>query len=568
MSKESKTSQSDFKKLSSKDWWDKIDIDLKGKSRERLYRPIVEELKTKPFYHFDDDKSNNRSFQYQKRDSTFLSNEPWLLGQKFFIAEGNEKETASLVRDSIDGDSQYIELVFENDFQIEPFLNVLENFKGKLILSSDNSNDLEKAVKKFSSHLDISIIADPDYMSLLINGKINLDLVDGSAIIPLNSNLLINKGASEIQEGVYILACLNQVIHLSLEKNIKAKFLLRLNTGSNFFLQIAKFRSLRMMANFIINEWGLNSELLIEAQSSKWNKSVYDRFTNILRLSSESFATIVGGTDILNISGFEESLKIENSFTHRNARNISHLLRYESHLDKVSDHAAGSYFVENLCQDYSRLVWEGFQEIESKGGLIKYTSSNDIEVQLEKSKILNRDFFGDGKIKMVGTNTFPNPLDELTRENIKDRASERLAYNFEELRAQVDLRSLEDKGKRPCATLLKLGATEMRFARASFATNFLECAGIKITESDKISEELEESEYAVLCSSDEAYLENGVNWAREIKTKYPKIKLIVAGNPENKEMLKKSGVDFFIHLRTPLEKTLTEILKSIGIEKA
>ncbi len=569
MSKESNSSQFNFDKLSSEEWWKKIDIDLKGKSREILNRRIVDDLKTRPFYHYDE--SSPVTFQYQQRDSKFLLNDSWILGQKFFIKKGNEKEIAQLISESISGDAKYLEISFEDEFDKVPVLDALKQLDGFLILNCQNVEILTNYFNSFKTVIDIPIIAEPDFVLAMLNGDLNSYLekfADDSKFITLNSNCFVEAGANEVEEAVFTLAALNEIAAYIAETKNKSKILLRLNTGSNFFLQIAKFRSIRKLAEFILLQWGIHTELIIEAQSSKWNKSVYDRFTNILRLSSESFSAIVGGVDILNISGFEESLKIENGFTHRNARNISHLLKHESHLDKVMDHAAGSYFVENLSQEYSEMVWKGFQDIENKGGIRKYNSQHSILELLEDSKNKNQTLFGEGKIKMLGTNTYPNPLDELTQENIEERETNRLAYNFEKLRAAVDLKSIKNNGKRPVATLLKLGRSEMRFARAGFATNFLECAGIRIQESDEISDHLKGVEFAVLCSGDDEYLENATTWAGNIKAKYPQLKLILAGFPENSEELKNAGVDFFIHLRAPLEKTLIDILKSIGIEKA
>lgn len=571
MSVKSSGSTDGFKKLSSDEWWDKIDKDLKGKPREILNRNLVDDLNSEPFYHFDQNITKNRSFEYQERDQNFLDGEAWISGQKFFITKGKEKEISELISESINGDCKLIELSFEKEFEYSLISKVLKNFQGKLILSSNNSSSLLEAYDFLSTSLDNEIILDPDYMSAIIKGDFKSLLNSNTyqnSVVTLNSNFLIRKGGNEIHEGIYILSLLNLLIESSLELNVRPKYLLRLNTGSNFFLQIAKFRAIRKLASVILKEWEIDSIPIIEAQSTEWNKSVYDRYTNILRLSSESFAAISGGVDILNISGFERALNIENAFTFRNARNISHLLKHESHLDKVNDQAAGSYYVEKLSEDYSEKVWKGFQEIESKGGLIKYNAEFSIEKILAEVKTNGQSQFGNTRIKMVGTNTYPNPLDELTKENIQNRTKGRLAYKFEKLRASVDLRNLEGQGERPGVLLLKLGNSEMRFARAGFSTNFLECAGLDINDSDKIDNKLTNFDIAVICSGDEEYKESGTSWAKEIKKVNPEIKLILAGNPENKKDLVNAGVDFFIHIKAPLENTLVEILKSLGIEEA
>ncbi len=564
-------SEDDFKKLSSDEWWDKIDKDLKGKPRKILNRNLVDDLTTEPFYHFDQGIAKNKAYEYQNRDRDFLDGEAWILGQKFFIGQGNEKDVSELINESINADCNLIELSFDTKFDFALISKAFKNYSGKILLSSNNSSSLLQAKEFLSSKLNNEIILDPDYFSAVVKGEfdsiINSD-TSPTSIVPVNSNFLIQKGGNEIQEGIFILSILNLLIEKSMELNVRSKFLLRLNTGSNFFLQIAKFRAIRKLASLILKEWGIESIPIIEAQSTEWNKSVYDRYTNILRMSSESFAAICGGVDLLSISGFEKALNIDNTFTYRNARNISHLLRHESHLGKVNDQAAGSYFVEKLSDDYAERIWKGFQDIESKGGLIKYNSEQKIEELLAKVKMDREEQFGNKRIKMVGTNAYPNPLDKLTKENIQNRTKERLAYKFEKLRASVDLRNLEGQGKRPQVLLLKLGNSEMRFARAGFSANFLECAGLEISESDKIDSNLNNFDIAVLCSGDDNYKENGIAWAKEIKTIKPGIVIILAGNPDDKQDFEKAGVDYFIHIKAPLENTLVEILKSLGIEEA
>ncbi len=57
-------------------------------------------------------------------------------------------------------------------------------------------------------------------------------------------------------------------------------------------------------------------------------------------------AAVIGGADLLFVAPSEDS-----DFGGRIARNIGHLLQQESHLDRVADAAAGSYYLETLTKD-------------------------------------------------------------------------------------------------------------------------------------------------------------------------------------------------------------------------
>ena len=74
----------------------------------------------------------------------------------------------------------------------------------------------------------------------------------------------------------------------------------------------------------------------------------------------EALSAVLGGCDSLTITpcGFDAHL----------AENVHHILREESHLDKVIDPGAGSYYVEALTDALSAEAWALFQAIEAGGG--------------------------------------------------------------------------------------------------------------------------------------------------------------------------------------------------------
>ena len=58
-------------------------------------------------------------------------------------------------------------------------------------------------------------------------------------------------------------------------------------------------------------------------------------------------------------------------FTRRIARNVQNMLKLEAHLDRVSDPAAGSYYMEKLTRILAEKAWAIFQQIESEGGFME-----------------------------------------------------------------------------------------------------------------------------------------------------------------------------------------------------
>ena len=73
-------------------------------------------------------------------------------------------------------------------------------------------------------------------------------------------------------------------------------------------------------------------------------------------------AAALGGADRLvlraaNLGAGEAST----SFSRRIARNVQHLLKMESYLDRVQDPAAGSYYIETLSNQFAEKAWKVFQ---------------------------------------------------------------------------------------------------------------------------------------------------------------------------------------------------------------
>jgi methylmalonyl-CoA mutase len=80
--------------------------------------------------------------------------------------------------------------------------------------------------------------------------------------------------------------------------------------------------------------------------------------TNMIRSTTQAMAAVIGGANRLVVrSANNES----NTFTRRIARNVQHLLKMESYLDRVVDPAAGSYYIEALTNQLAEKAWGIFQ---------------------------------------------------------------------------------------------------------------------------------------------------------------------------------------------------------------
>ncbi len=130
--------------------------------------------------------------------------------------------------------------------------------------------------------------------------------------------------------------------------------------GPYYFIEIAKFRAARLLWANVVAAFGIDATacpLRISAVTPLRNKSVYDRYNNLLRVTTEALSAVLGGCDSLVIEPF--------GFDPRLALNVQRTLRAEVHLDEAADPAAGSDYNESLTVALAREAWRLFQQIEA-----------------------------------------------------------------------------------------------------------------------------------------------------------------------------------------------------------
>lgn len=132
-----------------------------------------------------------------------------------------------------------------------------------------------------------------------------------------------------------------------------------LTVETNFFLEMAKLRSARTVHALLLDHFKQDHPLLIHARSLAWPSPSYDPHSTMLKHTTSAMASIMGGCDLLTL---EEDTS-GGTMTRRIARQVSNLLREESHLGRVADPVAGSYLVEDLTRQISTAVWDNLKPL-------------------------------------------------------------------------------------------------------------------------------------------------------------------------------------------------------------
>ena len=395
--------------------------------------------------------------------------------------------------------------------------------------------------------------------------------------INIKGNLYHDAGATVVQELAFTLSAAVEHIQLLLQTGIELKDILnnmsfRMAIGSSYFIEIAKFRALRYLYAKAIeafdNSSKHNAKAYILAQSSKWNKSIYDPYVNMLRTTTETMSAAIAGAEIICVDNFDTAYDNDSIFARRISQNQQIVIKEEAHFDKVVDAAGGSYYIENLTDELINNVWELFIAIENEGGYKVHLETGKVKTEIEESsekKLLN---VATRRLNVLGTNQFPNQgefmIDDIKKE-IKDNSAglqmRRATEEFDALRLQTEKHE-KATGKRPLIQLISFGNMTMRKARAGFISNFFACAGYEIVEAESCQSAadaaalISKADLSILCSSDDEYLA----FTKEISAilNMSDKEILIAGKPNNIDELKAAGASDFIHVRT----NVLECLKS------
>ena len=403
-------------------------------------------------------------------------------------------------------------------------------------------------------------------------------------IVTVSAQLFGNAGSTIVEELAFALSAGNDYLARLTDRGIDAETIARklrfsFSVTSNYFLEIAKFRAARMLWANIVKGYGPENcacKMMIHAETSRWNQTVYDPYVNMLRGTTEAMSAAIGGVYSLEVTPFDRAFETPTEFSKRIARNVELLLKHEAHFDQVVDPAGGSYYVENLTESIANEAWKLFLEIEEKGGYTAAYRSGYIKERIEASAAAKDKNIATRRQILLGANQFPNFTEvasaEIAAETVARTQGEgnvltpyRGAMAFEAMRLHVDR-----SGKEPKAFMLTCGNLAMARARAQFSCNFFACAGIRVIDNTyfKSIEEgakaaLEsKADIVVVCASDDDYAEAA-----------PKVKellggkaiLVVAGAPACMAELEAQGIKHFIHVRSNVLETLKSYLKEMGI---
>ncbi|AYN66654.1 methylmalonyl-CoA mutase [Euzebyella marina] len=403
----------EFPPISEKQWKQKIQYELEGADyNKNMVWESREGIMVKPFYHQD-------STAYQKYKIE-LKPKKWNTCQTIDGENVDQAKQSILAALESEIDSIWIQNIKKYE-DLENLLADIKISKTKihLQLSSFSLSALEK-IKRLPNHEQILIHLDPisvlaqtgnwpegnlnclnQFSELLVNSHDS----ELSHHLSIDTSLYKNAGATIVQQLAYSLAHTTEYLNL-IPKEYFSKPTFRVSLVGNYFFEIAKIKSLRLLWSLLAKEFEVEENCQIVATSSKRNKTLFAQNNNLLRTTSESMAAILGGANTICTQTYNHFNQRFDTDAERIARNQLFILRDESHLTGKNDPVDGSYYIQSLTEQFTQKALLLFKQIEKSGGFLEHLKKGLIQKKIKESAEKEQLAFDRQEEILVGSNAF------------------------------------------------------------------------------------------------------------------------------------------------------------------
>ncbi|WP_207493560.1 acyl-CoA mutase large subunit family protein [Aridibaculum aurantiacum] len=255
-------------------------------------------------------------------------------------------------------------------------------------------------------------------------------------------------GSTAVQEIAFTLSNGKAYVQAALEKGLDINvFGKRLsfffNAHNNLFEEVAKFRAARRMWATIMKELGATDPkammLRFHTQTGGSTLTAQQPMNNISRVTIQTLAAVLGGTQSLHTNGYDEALSLPTEEAARIALRTQQIVGFESGVADTADPLAGSYFVETLTNEVEAKAWELIATIDAMGGSVSAIEQGFIQDEIARSAYTYQKQIEAGEKIIVGVNKFQvKEENKVAGFKIDDSIRQVQAAKLQELRARRD----------------------------------------------------------------------------------------------------------------------------------
>ncbi len=581
----------DFKPTSKQEWTDRVNIDLKGADFDRtLVWKNLSKIDIQPFYNAEDNivLLNNTG-----------ENSQTLINYRNITVTNVEAGNALALKAIEEGMTGLL-------FDINSNVAVDQLLKGidlnSVTVSFNITSDAETFVSnyvafakdvKLKGYINTNLIS-----SYVTTGKLEATQFDVIAnliketeaypnfkALTVSASEYLNSGANQVQEVAYTLNSVVAIAEKLTDKGVEVQSIFdNLNfsfaIGSEYFIEIGKFRAFNNLLSEVATKYGIaNFSKTITAKTSIWSKSITDAHTNLLRATTEAMSAILGNVDGVLIDAYDKEFKNPSDFSSRIAGNITTILKEESYFGKVANPVDGSYYVEEVTSKIAENALELFKAIETNGGYLASFEGELIQEQIDQIRQEKIKLISQRRLIYVGVNKYPNLMETVASSVLSNGGDKNSNKVLKPRRAALEIEAIRKvteeivsaTGVRPIVELASFGNLTMRKARAAFAYDFIGVSGFNVQQEKSFASAQQaaeesaktDSHVVVICSSDQDYDENAVNFVKAFRAINTSKVLLLAGAPANMDELTEAGLDGCVNMKSDVIASISSIQSKI-----
>jgi methylmalonyl-CoA mutase N-terminal domain/subunit len=223
-------------------------------------------------------------------------------------------------------------------------------------------------------------------------------------------------GASAVQELAFTFCNAICYVEAALEAGLDIdEFAPRLsfffNGHNNLFEEVAKFRAARRIwAKLMQERFHAKQErskmLRFHTQTGGSTLTAQQVDNNIVRVTIQGLAAVLGGTQSLHTNGMDEALSLPTERSAQTALRTQQIIAHESGVPDTVDPLAGSYYVESLTDEVERRVWDYIRQVDEMGGATQAIAGHFFQNEIRSTAYRTQQEVDSGERVIVGVNKY------------------------------------------------------------------------------------------------------------------------------------------------------------------
>jgi methylmalonyl-CoA mutase N-terminal domain/subunit len=183
------------------------------------------------------------------------------------------------------------------------------------------------------------------------------------------------------------------------------------NAHNNLFEEVAKYRAARRMWSRIMSErFGAkdvrSQTLRFHTQTGGSTLTAQQPENNIVRVTTQAIAAVLGGTQSLHTNGFDEALGLPTTQAAKIALRTQQIIANESGIPDTVDPLAGSWYVESLTDSVEAGAWDYLEKVDAIGGAVTAIESGFMQGEIEQAAYAHAKAVDDNEKIVVGVNSY------------------------------------------------------------------------------------------------------------------------------------------------------------------